>query len=211
MVIRTALDIFFAPVLPMRALYLSSVLARAPAVVSAAEPEAAAGAPAPRLEAPRLIDFVEAPWPEGEARRDAAVTLLLTIDASGAVTEAEVAEPAGAAFDAAAREAALAFRFEPARRGGTPMASRIRYVYEFRLPPPVEEAPAEPAPVDAPADEELVVVVQGESEATRRRNSAEAVVVIETEQAQRQAADMGELLARQEGVSVRRSGGLGSS
>src|SRR5690606_30523878 len=118
-----------------------------------------------------------------------------------------VATSAGAAYDAAAREAALSFRFEPARRGGEPMAARIRYTYEFRLPPPVVEAPA---PVEPPLDEELVVVVQGESEADRRRNSAESVVVIETEQAQRQAADMGELLARQEGVSVRRSGGLGS-
>jgi vitamin B12 transporter len=47
--------------------------------------------------------------------------------------------------------------------------------------------------------------------ADRLRESAEAVAVVETTAARRESADLGELLARSEGVGVRRSGGLGSA
>jgi len=55
------------------------------------------------------------------------------------------------------------------------------------------------------------VTVQGLSEAEQRRQSAEAVTVIELDQAQRESSDMGAVLARTQGVGVRRSGGLGST
>ncbi|MFP2924908.1 TonB family protein, partial [Pyxidicoccus sp. 3LG] len=119
-----------------------------------ARPEAGMVAP-PALEPPKLLEFAEAPYPaEAEqARLEATVLLRLTLDAQGQVTEAEVQEPAGHGFDEAAREAALRFRFEPAKRNGTPMPSRIAYSYEFRLPPPAE-APSQEAPppkhVEAP-------------------------------------------------------------
>jgi vitamin B12 transporter len=48
------------------------------------------------------------------------------------------------------------------------------------------------------------------SEETRMRESAEAVSVVDTERARRESADIGEVLAREQGVSVRRDGGLGS-
>src|SRR5262249_35162848 len=57
----------------------------------------------------------------------------------------------------------------------------------------------------------LEVSVRGPSAADRLRQSAQAVKVIETKEAQQQAADMGEVLARTEGVGVQRGGGLGSS
>ncbi len=63
----------------------------------------------------------------------------------------------------------------------------------------------------APAASSEVIVVQGISEADHRRRSAEAVTVVETERARRQTADLGEVLARTQGVGVRRGGGLGSS
>ena len=62
----------------------------------------------------------------------------------------------------------------------------------------------------AGADAELQVTVQGESAAERLRRSAKAVQVIETEAAQRETADLGEVLARTQGIGVRRGGGLGS-
>jgi len=68
----------------------------------------------------------------------------------------------------------------------------------LRLLPEEEQAPIE-------------VTVRGASEAERLRQSAQAVHVIETEEAQRQTADLGEVLARSQGVGVRRGGGLGSS
>lgn len=66
----------------------------------------------------------------------------------------------------------------------------------------LEPEAAEQGPVE--------VTVQGLSEAERRRQSAEAVTVVELEQAQRESSDMGEVLARIQGVGVRQSGGLGS-
>src|SRR5690606_18849372 len=56
----------------------------------------------------------------------------------------------------------------------------------------------------------LEVTVQGPSERERLRRSAQAVQVIDTEEAKREAADLGEVLARSKGVGVQRSGGLGS-
>lgn len=57
-----------------------------------------------------------------------------------------------------------------------------------------------------------VIEIQGRyrDEAQSLRESAEAVVVVETEEARRASADLGEVLARSQGVGVRRSGGLGS-
>ena len=75
----------------------------------------------------------------------------------------------------------------------------------------VTQEGSEPAPgPEAGYEETIEVTVQGQSEAEHRRQSAEAVQVIETEHLQREAADLGEALARTEGVGVRRSGGLGS-
>jgi vitamin B12 transporter len=60
------------------------------------------------------------------------------------------------------------------------------------------------------AEPPVEVTVRGTSEADRRRQSAEAVTVVETERAKRESADMGEVLARTQGIGVRRGGGLGS-
>lgn len=54
------------------------------------------------------------------------------------------------------------------------------------------------------------VVVEGTTEADRLEASAQAVDVVDLETAQVETADLGEVLAKTKGVSVRRSGGLGS-
>ncbi len=240
----------------------------------------------PQLSPPRLTEFVEATYPPQARQRglEATVTLRLTIDATGRVTRAEVVEPTGRAFDEAARQAVLQFRFEPARRGDTPIPSRILYTYTFTLPEPpprgevvgrilmpdgdegaggalvtleakggqafeahadvegrfrFEEVPpgtytlsagatggggveisvvVEAGEVVEPmltllaeeAEKPLDVTVRGTSRARELRESAQAVEVVETEEEQKQAADLGEVLARTKGVGVRRSGGLGS-
>jgi len=73
---------------------------------------------------------------------------------------------------------------------------------------------------DAEAEENLLpsyaidaveVRAEAESAAERRRKSAEAVQVVETQQLQREAVDLGQALARTQGIGVRRAGGLGSS
>lgn len=94
---------------------------------------------------PKLVTFKEAAYPP-EALKEGLpgdVVLKLTIDATGKVTAAEVAEGAGHGFDEAAQAAALEFVFEPATRDGQPVAAKILYKYSFTL----KEAPASP---DAP-------------------------------------------------------------
>lgn len=97
---------------------------------------------APRLtKPPRLVRFVEAPYPESERsppgqrapRPPVTVVLRLAIDASGAVTAVDIdaSGAGGAAFDEAAREAARRFVFEPAEIDGRPAPIRILYRYQF--------------------------------------------------------------------------------
>jgi TonB family protein len=63
------------------------------------------------------------------------VPLILTIDATGTVTNAVVEKPVGHGFDEAAVAAAQKLLFEPALRDGKPVAARTRFVYRF-VPPP---------------------------------------------------------------------------
>lgn len=77
-----------------------------------------------------------------------------------------------------------------------------------------ENQPGESETGESDWDEDLFtddVVVRALSEAEELEQSSDSVRVIETDEARTQSADMGEVLARSEGVSVRRSGGLGSS
>jgi vitamin B12 transporter len=191
------------------------------------------------VEPPRLVQPAEAEYPESARVEgtEGAVVLRLTVDAEGGVKQADVVESAGQVFDQAARLAVLRFRFTPARRGDQNVAARVLYRYEFRLPdtghavlPTPTLAPtAAPAPhtavvalpavvpaadsapgVDAGLSEHVEVTVRGVADADRRRQSAEAVTVVDMTRAKRESADLGEVLARTQGVGVRRTGGLGS-
>ncbi|MEM8893110.1 MAG: carboxypeptidase-like regulatory domain-containing protein [Bacteroidota bacterium] len=59
-------------------------------------------------------------------------------------------------------------------------------------------------------DELEELVIYGESIKEQLERTAQAITVVETKVAQVQTADLGEVMARTEGVSVQRSGGLGS-
>ncbi|WP_437502729.1 TonB-dependent siderophore myxochelin receptor MxcH [Sorangium sp. So ce1099] len=196
-------------------------------------PGGQANAPPERVQAPRLLEGAEATYPEDAAARriEATVVLRLTVGADGTVKDAEVVASAGGGFDEAARVAALRLRFAPATRDGRPVTSRILFPYDFRLPSepapplaPARAAPAPPSPAPAtspststgpsvirPRQVPVEVTVRGRpTEAQRLLQSAEAVAVVDTRRAQTQSSDLGEVMARAQGVSVRRSGGLGS-
>lgn len=105
------------------------------------------------LVPPRLSHAGEAvdPRPAGES---VTVTLELTIDEQGTVTDARAVDPPGEACPAELQEAAVAaaraFTFEPATRDDAPIAARIRYAYVFPAhepPPPPVEPPLPAAPV----------------------------------------------------------------
>ncbi|WP_437729169.1 TonB-dependent siderophore myxochelin receptor MxcH [Sorangium sp. So ce861] len=76
--------------------------------------------------------------------------------------------------------------------------------------PRADGQPAAAPPAAAPAAP-IEVSVRGESAGERLKRSAEAVSVVDLGASRRESADLGEVLARQQGVAVRRSGGLGSS
>jgi TonB family protein len=108
-------------------------------------------APAP-LTPPKLLHFETAPYPPEAKQKGLAgqVDLLLSIDATGAVSQAVVTAPAGHGFDEAAVEAARKFRFAPAERGGQKVPVRIRYRYRFTLEPPKPPPASSPAPAPTP-------------------------------------------------------------
>jgi TonB family protein len=96
-----------------------------------------AQAPPPASDAPpSIVSRVEAPYPEEALldRVEGTVQLELDVDASGNVTGARVLTPIGHGLDEAALAAARKFTFEPARRAGTPVPSKVQLDYEFHLP-----------------------------------------------------------------------------
>jgi TonB family protein len=74
-------------------------------------------APAAPLTPPSVQGSTDVPYPKG-ARGDAVVLLELTISKDGTVTNAVVTDGTEP-FAERARQAVLAWRFTPARRGGT--------------------------------------------------------------------------------------------
>ncbi len=114
--------------------------------------------PAARLsKPPKLVELLEAAYPEdlAAAGLEGVVGLWLDVDATGAVTRVELAEPSiDARFDAAAETVARRFRFEAAEAEGLgPVPVRVRYRYRFVLRAPTvatsstsTRAAAEPPP-----------------------------------------------------------------
>jgi iron complex outermembrane recepter protein len=90
--------------------------------------------------APKVIDSPAAVYPAASIEKASVVTLV-TVDASGQVTGAEVVESGGAAFDAAALEAVKRWKFQPATRDGAPIPARIRIPFRFEPPPPPPALP----------------------------------------------------------------------
>jgi TonB family protein len=109
----------------------------APTSVAAQAPSAPA-AETPKLEAPRLVDFVEAVYPADVPAQaePVEVELELLIGVDGKVESAKAPAASGSPFESAAIAAAQKFGFAPAKRDGKPVPARIRYKYVFAPPPP---------------------------------------------------------------------------
>jgi TonB family protein len=108
------------------------------AILTPAKPtEPQAPAPLP-VTPPVLVHFEHAEYPKEAIAKEleGSVVLFLDIDTAGRVTNAIPVEHVGFGFDEAAVAAALKFEFTPAKRGGVPVLSRIRYRYNFTLEKP---------------------------------------------------------------------------
>jgi TonB family protein len=105
------------------------------ALASLSSTALAQGDAGPRFVAPRLLDRVEASYPE-EARKQGltgTVSIRLVVGTDGRVTSATVVKGAGHGFDESALEAARKLRFAPGTRDGTPVAVQIDYEVHFEL------------------------------------------------------------------------------
>ena len=116
-----------------------------PGRAAASPPATVSAVIAPRIDPPPQVAY------PGGASGDAEVTLILTIEKDGKVRLAEI-EAGAEPFASAAKQAAAAWRFQPATRDGIPLAAKIRFVATFHgektVPGPAE--PEKPLPVDAP-------------------------------------------------------------
>ncbi|GMU06893.1 energy transducer TonB [Corallococcus caeni] len=84
---------------------------------------------------PSVASEVKIPYPD-EARRagiEGTVTLSITIDAEGKVTNVKVISGPGYGLNEAARDAIRRFRFKPAIKGGEAVATEMKYSYTFLL------------------------------------------------------------------------------
>lgn len=94
-------------------------------------------------KAPTLLHQVQAEYPPEAAQARLSATVVLTVDigTDGAVTAAQVVQPAGHGFDEAALAALQQFTFTPAEIDGKPAPVRIQYAYHFVAPEPPKEPP----------------------------------------------------------------------
>lgn len=114
---------------------------------------------AQEVVAPVVIRASPALWPDdGGAGGD--VELLLTIDASGAVTDVQVQSSPGEAFSAAALEAARGLVFEPASQDGGAVGVVLAYRYHFEPPPEDAGRPRLIGTVMSKGSREVVALAQ---------------------------------------------------
>ncbi|MEM8607286.1 MAG: TonB-dependent receptor [Myxococcota bacterium] len=105
-------------------------------------PPAAEGSPADdssdpeTLHPPHLLTSPPPEYPEGREEEGVHPTVLvrLTVTPEGEVRDVVVEHSAGADFDEKAMEAVRGWTFEPARRGETPVSSRIAVAVHFQPP-----------------------------------------------------------------------------
>src|SRR5258706_9468238 len=82
---------------------------------------------------PSVVTHVDAVYPESALaeRKHGDVVLAVTVDVDGHVSKIDVLQSGGPALDEAAIVAAREWTFVPAKRGGRPVASRIRVPFHF--------------------------------------------------------------------------------
>jgi TonB family protein len=140
------------------ALHVATALTLGVPTYAAATVQAQEAQAAPTATPPRFAEGTPPIAPVGHETESAEVLVEMIINTDGTVRDARVVTPVGNGFDEAALAAVTSWRFEPARRGETAMAARIRYAVRFDPPPPpVEEVPEEVVeePVEEPLEEEV--------------------------------------------------------
>jgi len=118
--------------------------------------------PAEPITPPRALRVPEVLLPEGQAL-SGPVEVLLSIDADGHVTQAELERSHGTELDALLLDAARTIRFEPAMKGSRPVPSRIRFRFEVEpaAESTLEPGASSPTEADATHPENAAVPAEG--------------------------------------------------
>ena len=134
-----------------------------------------AGAQMPDVVPPAPVSRGAATYPQSASTEAVAGTVVLavTVSDTGDVTDVEVVESLGAAFDEAAIAAVKGWKFAPALRDGNPVAATIRVGIDFTPPLPAAAPPRpeskpelEPEPLAAETPVTEAVAESGESPET---------------------------------------------
>ncbi|HZO12256.1 MAG TPA: TonB family protein, partial [Polyangiaceae bacterium] len=108
------------------------------------------------IEPPRVLEHIDAIYPSSELAQGTETTVVVhvTVEKDGHVSDAEVVESGGAAFDEAALAAVQRWRFQPATKAGVAVRARIRVPFHFApgAHPPAAPPPKKPAPPGAPKE-----------------------------------------------------------
>jgi TonB family protein len=117
-------------------------------------PSAALGQPAvpAPVVSPAPLYHPDPPYPPSELEHPHEVTVILsiTVEKDGTVSEPEVHQSAGAAFDEAALAVVRTWTFTPAQRAGKPVRARVQAMFHFD-PPAVQAATTSSKPTTPPA------------------------------------------------------------
>jgi TonB family protein len=129
------------------------------------------------VEPPAPVVTQPASYPADALARhaEASVVVRVTITQAGDVTEAEIAQSGGEAFDAAALRAVQAWKFRPALKDGAPVAAKIRVPFDFRLPASQPASLPASAPA-APEETPLTVNVHGKRVHKDARGASDIVI-----------------------------------
>lgn len=84
---------------------------------------------------PMLLGEIKVPYPSEALRNETTgtVRMMVTTNASGAVTSVKVLSGPGYGLNEAARDAMLRFRFKPAMKNGEAVGYTFTYAYTFEL------------------------------------------------------------------------------
>ncbi|MBX3233208.1 MAG: TonB family protein [Labilithrix sp.] len=123
------------------------------ASVASAQQPAPAPPPSVEIVPPKLVSDPDVDYPAG-ASGDATVIVVVLVNADGTVGEVKPEDGTPEPFGGAAAEAVKTWTFEPATRGGKPIAARIKMEVAFHAPivtttEPEPEEPEEPPKTEA--------------------------------------------------------------
>jgi iron complex outermembrane receptor protein len=145
-------------------------------------------------------------------RTQATVVVRVTVGTSGTVSDPEIVQSGGEAFDTAALDAVRMWTFKPAMKDGAPVAAKIRVPFDFRLPPASQPAaqptslPSVPASLAANEEPVLSVNVRGKRDHSSVRGASDIVLSRQLLIAAPHA-DAGSMLRSAPGVYVSRPEG----